>query len=112
MERATVVECQGCYHYRKLLTSPGKPIPSLELDPGKVTESSGRSIISEEEYYQEFGDVEWHNKKRKFYAPVFDEQLAALAREKDSLQRSNRRRKRSGRAKKAQGDPEEREHEL
>ena len=97
MEKAIIPEPQkGCYHYQKLLTRPGKPIASLEIDPPKEREprgldpsddtaQSGRSFISEEEYGQEFGDVKWNEDQRKFIAPIYDEQLAMLLEDIESL---------------------------
>jgi hypothetical protein len=71
------------------LTNPGKPISSLELDPPppEDTERPRRFVISEEDYYKEFGDVEWSEARQGFYAPVADEGLVALNEQIESLKR-------------------------
>jgi hypothetical protein len=91
MEMALIPEPQkGCSHYQKLLTSPGKPVSSLEVDPPKKTDlpetyvPSGSSI-SEDEYKQGASDVEWDKARRKFYAPVYDDELKMMAEDRESL---------------------------
>jgi hypothetical protein len=105
MEKAIIPEPQkGCRHYQTLLTNPGKSISALELDPPKESElpkkpeppkaldpseytpRSHRSFISENEFYQESGDVEWYENQEKFYAPVDDEELNDLVEQKENLE--------------------------
>ena len=57
MEMAIVGDLKGCSHYQKLLTSPGKPAPAMELDPRLKRApdmSSDTPIMSEDEYNREF----------------------------------------------------------
>ncbi|MGA2062217.1 MAG: hypothetical protein ABSG67_17170 [Thermoguttaceae bacterium] len=89
MEKAIVGKLKGCSHYQRLLTSPGKSIPAIALDPPKMSDlTDDPSFMSEDEYNREIrfeGDD-----RRKYHWPDDNDDLNRIREHRELVLRQIR----------------------